>query len=185
MSTYVDAADTRLWLDGDAFRAPAGTALPVDPFASSLAGWAAFGLIKAGFTVTTAQNITNLDGWNNTSGAPVRVKKEPPQPTIKMRPEQYSVATVLTLLRGGSITNVTGSIYEMVSGTDENFALLLRVIDGTDKKAYYVAKGTLNTIPEEVMDGQDLEGWDLEITPLLPDDGSKALRKFLNSNPLA
>lgn len=183
MSTYVDASDVRVWLDGDAFRAPAGTALPADIFASTLAGWDAFGLIKAGFTVTTAQQVTPLDGWNNTSGAPVRTKKDPPQPTIKLRPEQYSKASAVTLLRGGSISSV-GPNYEWVTGTDENFGLIIRVVDGTSKKGYFVAKGTLGTIPEEVMDGADLEGWDLEVTPLLPDDSTPAVRKFTNFNPL-
>lgn len=185
MSTYVDASDVRVWLDGDAFRAPAGTALPANIFASTLAGWEPFGLIKAGFTITTSQQVTNLDGWNNTSGAPVRVKKDPPTSTIKLRSEQYSKATVATLLQGGSITDLGGGVYEHVRGTDENFGLILRVVDGTQQKAYFVAKGNLGTIPEEVMDGQDLEGWDLEVTPLLPDDGSKGLRKFTNWNPLA
>lgn len=186
MSTYVDPSKVRLWLDGDAFRAPLGTALPSNIFATSLpAPWTAFGLIKAGFTVTTAQTVTPLTGWNNTSGGAVRLKKDPPQPSIKLRPEQYSVATCLTLLRGGSVVDLGSSNFEHVAGDEEQFEVILRVIDGTNRKGYYMAKGELGTIPEEVMDGQDLEGWDLEYTPLVPDDGSDAVRKFTNWNPLA
>lgn len=185
MSNYVDASDVRLWLDGDAFRAPANTALPSNIFASTLSGWDAYGLIKAGFTVSTSQQVTDLTGFNNTSGVPVRQKKEPPTSTVKFRSMQYSKGAVATLLRGGSITDLGGGVYEHVAGTDENFALIIRVVDGTDQKAYFIANGTLGTIPEEVMDGADLEGWDLEITPLLPADNSKGIRKFTNTNPLA
>jgi hypothetical protein len=185
VSTYANPDKARVWLDGDAFRAPAGTALPADIFATSLAGWSAFGGIKAGFTITSDRDVTDIDVWNNESGAPYKRIKQSPAVTIALRPVDYSVATVLTLLRGGSISAAAGG-FEMVEGEDEEFAYIMRVVDGTDRKAYFVAKAELLNIPEENMGADDdVEGWDLEIGPLAPNDGSPAVRRFLSSNPLA
>lgn len=185
MSTYANADKARIWLDGDAFRAPAGTALPADIFASSLSGWSAFGGIKAGFTITSDRDVTEVDIWNNESGAAYKRIKASPQVTIAMRAVDYSPATVLTLIRGGSVTAGAGG-YELVDGDDENFALIMRVVDGAEKKAYFVAKCELTNIPEENMGADDdVEGFDFEFGPLAPSDGSKAVRRFLTTNPLA
>lgn len=185
MSTYANPDKAHVWLDGDAFRAPAGTALPADIFASSLSGWSAFGGIKAGFTITSDREVTDIDVWNNESGAPYKRIKQSPAVTIAMRAVDYSTATVLTLIRGGSVTAGAGG-YEMVTGDDEEFAFIMRVVDGVDKKAYFVAKAELLTIPEENMGAEDdVEGFDFEIGPLAPDDGTAAVRRFLTTNPLA
>ena len=188
MSDFADPSKARLWLDGDAFRAPSLTTLPPDIWADDLTGWDAYGGIKAGFQLTTDRDITDIDVWNNTSGSPYKRKKQPPKPTIALRPVDYSKATVLTLLRGGSVaeTATDSGMWELIEGDDEDFALILRVVDGTHKKAYYIAKGELTNIPEENLGSDDdVEGWDLEIGPLAPGGGAKAVRKFLTENPLA
>ncbi|WP_432845974.1 hypothetical protein ACQPXB_35875 [Amycolatopsis sp. CA-161197] len=184
MSTYADSSKARVWEDGDAFRAPAGTTLPTDIFAPSLPGWDAFGGIRAGFTVTKDQTITPLDIWNNKSGAAYKNKKEPVKPTIALEPVDYSKATILTLLRGGSIVAGAGG-FEHIDGDDEEFALIVRVYDGTEQKAYYIERGELGAIPEEKMDGTDIEGFPLSVTPLAPASGGDAVRKFTKTNPLA
>jgi hypothetical protein len=183
MSDYINADDARLWEDGDAFRAAANTPLPTDIFASSLTGWDPLGGIKAGFTLTTDRDITDLDVWNNKTGAPYRRKKGPKKPTLKLRPVDNSKATTLLLLRGGSITTGGGG-NEWLEGDDDEFGLIVRVYDGTAKKAYFIARGELNNIPEEVLNDDDIEGWDLEVGPLSPADGSKAIRKFTTYNAL-
>jgi hypothetical protein len=188
VSDYANPDLARLWLDGDAFRAAAGTTLPTDIFADTLTGWDAFGGIKAGFTLTTDRDISDVDIWNNTSGSPYKRRKQPPKPTIALRPVDYSKATVLTLLRGGSVAETTtgSGIWELITGDDEEFALILRVVDGLKKKAYYMEKGELTNIPEENMGADDdVEGFDLEVGPLAPGGGRLAVRKFLTENPLA
>lgn len=187
MSNKIDSSKAKLWLDGDAFRAPAETPLPTDIFADELTGWDAFGGIKAGFTIETEREREPLDVWNNTTGAAYRYRNQPPQPTIALRPVDYSKATALTLLTGGTITETTtgSNVFEWLEGDDPEFGLILRVYDGEDKKAYYIRRGELGNIPTEAMDGEDLEGWDLEVSPLAPADGSKAIRKFTTFNPLA
>jgi hypothetical protein len=187
MSTYADSAKAALWLDGDAFRGVANAAVPADPFAASLPSLDAFGGIKAGFTITPSQDVTDLDVWNNETGAPYRRSKKPPTYSIKFRPVDMSKATALTLLRGGSIaeTGVGSGIFKWTTGTDEEFSLLLRVLDGSKKKAYYIARCELGAIPEEVMNDDDLEGWDLELFPLAPSGGVQAIQKFTTENPLA
>jgi hypothetical protein len=161
--------------------------VPADPFATSIAGMDAFGGIKAGFTITPNQDVTDLDIWNNESGAAYYTSKKPPSYGVKFRPVDYSKATALTLLRGGSIaeTGVGSGIYRWTEGDDEEFSFLLRVVNGAKKKAYYIARCTLATIPEEVMNDEDLEGWDLELKPLAPSGGVKAIQKFTTENPLA
>lgn len=184
MSQYANASKARVWLDGDAFRAPAATPLPTNIFATTLTGWSAFGGIKAGFNVTTEREVTDIPVWNNRSGSPYKRRKESPATTIAFRPVDYSPATILTLLRGGAVA-AGGGGFEMIEGEDEEFAFIMRVIDGTYQKAYYVARGELLSIPAESMGAEDdVEGWDIEIGPLAPADGSKGIRRFLNGNPL-
>lgn len=189
MSDHASPDLARLWLDGDAWRAPAGTALPADIFADPLASpWVAFGGIKAGFQISVDQDVNEVDVWNNHSGAPYKRIKQPPVPTIAMRPVDYSKATVLTLLQGGSVaeTAVDSGMWELIEGDQEQFALILVVRDGAKQKAYYIEKAELTNKPAEEMGADDdVEGFDLEIGPLAPDGGGKAVRKFLTENPIA
>lgn len=188
MSNFANPDLARLWLDGDAFRAPTGTALPANIFLTTLASpWVAFGGIKAGFTLTTAQDVTEVDVWNNKSGAPYKRVKQPPKPSIALRPVDYSKATVLTLLRGGSVaeTATSSGVFEMIPAATENFAFIMRVVDGTHQKAYFVPVCELTNIPEETMGAaDDVEGFDIELGPLAPSGGGLAVRKFLTENPL-
>lgn len=187
MSTYADSAKAALWLDGDAFRGAANASTPVDPFATSLTGFDAFGGISAGFVITPSQTITDLDIWNNESGAPYRTSKKPPTFEIKFRPVDVSKATALTLLQGGSIAETSGGsgIWKWTTGSGEEFSLMLRVIDGTKKKAYYIPRCELGAPPEESMNDDALEGWDIVIKPLAPSGGVQAIQKYTNgSNPL-
>jgi hypothetical protein len=188
LSTYADSSKARLWLDGDAFRGTANASTPTNIFATSFAGFEAFGGIKAGFTVTPSQDVTDIDIWNNESGAAYFTSKKPPTFGIKFRPVDYSKATALTLLQGGSIAETSGGsgIWKWTTGTDEEFSLILQLRTGANrKKSYYIPRATLAAIPEEVMNDDDLEGWDLEIKPLAPSGGAQAIQKFTDMNPLA
>lgn len=182
MSNFANPAKSRLWLDGDGFRAAAGTALPPDIYAPTLTGWEPFGGIQAGFTVERTQENTKLGIWNKKGT--YRSKKGDEEGTIKLRPVDESKATVLTLLTGGSIVAAAGG-YEWIKGTSENFALIIRVQDGVEWAAYFLKKSELGNIPTEVLNDDQLNGWDLEVTPLVPDDGSDSIRKFTKNNPLA
>lgn len=188
MSTYADPTKAALWVDGDAFRGTVNAAAPVDPFAAALTGFNAFGGINAGFTITPAQDIKDLDVWNNESGAPYRTAKKPATYSIKFRPVDLSKATALTLLRGGSVaeTSPGNNIWKWTTGTDDEFSILLRVLDGVKRKVYYIPRCELAKLPDEVMNDADLEGWDFELKPLAPSGGVPAIQKFTNSgNPLA
>ena len=187
MSTYADSAKARLWLDGDAFRGAVNATRPTDVFAASISGFDAFGGIKAGFTVTPNQDVTELDIWNNESGAAYYVSKKPPTFEIKFRPVDMSKATALTLLTGGSIAETSGGSGQWLwtPGADEEFSLLMRLISGAKKKVYYLPRVTLSTPPEEVMNDEDIEGWDLVLKPLAPSGGAQAIQKITTENPLA
>lgn len=182
MSTYADPSKARVWLDGDAFRAPAGTAIPADIFAASLTGWDAFGGIQAGFVVERTQEVTRLPIWNKDGTYKTRKGQE--EPVIRLRPVDMSAATASTLLTGGSITAANGG-YRWDEGDGEEFALILRVQDGDEWKAYYVEKGELSNKPTDTLNDEQIAGWDMEITPLVPDSGGKPIVPFTSTNPLA
>ena len=178
---------SRLWVDGDAFRAPAGTPLPTtDLFtATSFVDWDAYGAIKAGFQVATAQESSNLSVWGD--GA-YRKKKQDPITTATLRPVEDTKASILTFLQGGSIAETsTGSgVWEWIAGDDEEFALLLIARDpGHGSKAYYAPRVTLDKVPDEVLNDDDLNGYDLAVTFLSPTAGGLPIRRFTDSNPLA
>lgn len=181
MSNFANPAKSRLWMDGDAFRAPENTPIPADIFASTLVGWDAFGGIKAGFNVTETQQVDKLTIWNK--AGTYRLKKGTSEGSIKFRVVDESKAVGLTRLRGGSITASNGG-YEWVTGPEEQFAVIIRVIDGTEATAYYAKKAELNTLPEDALDDSDVAGWDLELIPEIPDDGSDELRMWTKTNPL-
>lgn len=192
MSDFVNPGAAALWLDGDAFRAPAGLAPPTDPFASQpqviiatvATNMDAFGGIEAGFNVTPTQDEKDFTVWNDKSGAAYATDKGSITTSIKFRPTDYSKATALTILTGGSIVG-SASPFEWVDGDDEEFSILVRVISGTKQQAYYVERGTLATPPPQTMDDTDIAGWDIEIKPLAPASGNRAVRKYTNFNPLA
>lgn len=182
MSNFADPSKAVVWLDGDAFRAPANTALPADVFASTLSGWDAFGGIQAGFNVTRTREIERFTIFNKVGTYASRKGDE--EATIALRPVDLSKAVALTLLTGGSVTAVAGG-YEWVEGEDEKFALIVRVTAGTKKKAYVMRKAELANRPPDVLNDEALYGWDMEISPLIPDDGSPFIRPFTDNNPLA
>lgn len=182
MSTYANPSKAFLALDGDAFRAPENTALPADIFAASLVGWEAYGGIKAGFEVETTQDNTDLTVFNKTGV--YRRRKGDESAQIRFRPVDQSKATTLTTIRGGSVSAAAGG-FEHVRGTEEQFAVIVRVQDGNEWIAYYAKKAELDSVPTETLDGQDLLGWDFILVPLVPDDGSDSLRKFTKTNFLA
>jgi hypothetical protein len=188
MSQNVDPAKSRLWVDGDAFRAPAGTTLPTTNLftAATFTGWDPYGAIKAGFEVTKDQENSNLTAWN--AKGTYRKKRGEVIKNVALRPVDESKATIMTLLQGGSVSETAPSsgIWELIPGDDEEFALLLICRDpGFGSKAYYIERGTLDNLPNEVINDDDLNGYDLVITALEPEGGGLAVRTFADSNPLA
>jgi hypothetical protein len=183
MSNFADPSKSRLWLDGDAFRAAAGTAIPADIFAASLSGWDAFGGIQAGFTIERPRNVEKLTIWN--AEGTYRQKKDQEEPSIQLRPVDLSKATALTLLTGGSLVSANGGL-RWDEGDEEFFAMIVRVVDGTSKAAYYMEKSELANRPTEVLNDEQLMGWDMEVSPLIPDGGGKPLIRFTDPsyNPL-
>ena len=189
MSTYVDSTKCDFWYDGDAFRAPANTAAPADVFASSLSGWEPFGAIKAGFSLEQPTDTKDFDAWNNRSGAPIYTQVKPPVPLIKFRSAQpRSKAASLTILRGGSIAETSGGsgIFAWTPGTEEFFALIIRVISAIsgNKQAYLCKNSKLLNIPNDDMNDDDLAGYDWQIRPNTPTSGL-AVQKYTSVNPLA
>lgn len=181
MSTYANPADSRLWIDGDAFRAPENTALPADIFAATLSGWDAYGGIKAGFDVERTQQVDKLAIWNKTGT--YRLKRGDEEGTITFQATDESKATGLTLLRGGSVA-AGGGGFKWTTGTTEQFACIFRALDGVEKTAYYMKSVEIGGIPKETLNDEGLMVWEFQIIPLVPDDGSEFIQKITFSNPL-
>lgn len=176
MSTYADPTKAYIWLDGDGFRAPAGTACPAAPFAAtpttgSSPGvvWDAFGGVETGFEVTAKRDTTPLAVWNRRS-APYKVYKAPREDRVKLRPVDYSKATVLTALEGGSIveTPTASGIFHWHNGIEEEFALLLVIRDDATSAGFYSNRVTLVTPPPRTFGKAELDGFEIELLALSP-----------------
>jgi hypothetical protein len=160
-----------VWLDGDGYRASAGTGIPTDPFAinpvTGAVNWDAYGGIEAGFEVTPTRDVTPKRVWNRRL-APYKVIKSPTEERVKLRPVDYSVATVLTALQGGSISVVSPGVHRWNPGDDEEFALLLVLRDEAASQAFHSSRVTLTTPPPRTFGGEDLDGFELELLALEP-----------------
>jgi len=174
VSTYADPSKAYVWLDGDIFRAPAGTALPTDPFAPApVTGtapgvtWDAYGGVEAGFNVNPTQNVTTLPVWNRRR-APYKHIKSVLEERVTFRAVDYSKATVLTALQGGSITETTtgSGVFKWEPGDDEEFAALFRLSDDTGNAGFYCERVTLSTPPPRVFGGETLDGFEFELLAL-------------------
>ncbi|MFT4127291.1 MAG: hypothetical protein QM662_13820 [Gordonia sp. (in: high G+C Gram-positive bacteria)] len=180
MSTTPDSSKAYVWQDGDAFRAPAGTALPADPFSLTLPltsgtsqiEWKAYGGIQAGFNTTPDQDIKKIKIFNkrNSNYAISRGARED---TVKFKAVDFTAATVLTALCGGSITQIgTTGIYQWDQGNAEEFALLWRLADpsnsSTNRFGFYTPVATLASPPPRSFSGDDLDGFEFELLALEP-----------------
>lgn len=191
MSTTPDNSKAYVWQDGDAFRAPAGTPLPAAPFGglplTSGTGpavtWDAFGGIQAGFEKAPEQEVKKHRIFNFRNAA-YAISRGPLENTTKFRAVDYSKASVLTVLNGGSITEVGADtdIFEWNIGDGDEFAFFFSLAApsnaSADRIGFYTPKATLATPPPNTFNGEELDGWDLEIVSLAP------LKPITNFNPL-
>ncbi|WP_280449956.1 hypothetical protein [Nocardia brasiliensis] len=171
MSTHADPDRAYVWLDGDAYRAPTGTGIPTDPFATSpvTSGltWDAYGGIEAGFELTPTRDVSPKRVWNRRL-APYKVIKSPSEERVKLRAVDYSVATALTTLQGGSVSVVAPGIYRWNQGDDEDFAILLVLRDEEANQAFWSPRVTLTTPPPRTFGKEDLDGFEFELLALEP-----------------
>lgn len=186
MSTFADPDKGYVWLDGDAFRAPKGTGEPNDPFAASVETgtgtpviWDAYGGLEVGFNIDPKRDVKTLPVWNHRQ-SPYATVKGPLEEKVKFRAVDFSKATVLTALQGGSIVAIGATTnFRWVPGDDEEFALTLRVVDDTGKQAWYSERVTLTTPAPRTFGGDKLDGFEFELLALSP------LVPITNWNPLA
>jgi hypothetical protein len=170
VSTYANPEKAYVWQDGDAFRAAAGTAIPTDPFASTVVTgsvtWDAFGGIEAGFEQNPSQDTKELPIWNYRQSS-YKIARSPRSDRLKLKPVDYSKATVTTMLQGGSIVETsTGSgVFKWQIGDSEEFAILLRLEDEEDMQALYCERVTP---PPRSLGGDKIDGFDMELLALAP-----------------
>ncbi len=166
MSTYADPNKANVWLDGDAFRAPSGTPMPVDPFNPTEAeGWLPFGGIEAGFTTSSEQSVTKKKVWNYRQ-ASYKVTRDPLDEGVTFRMVDNSEAALLTRAQGGTITTVAGRD-SIKKGDGENFALIVVLRDGDEDAVLYWSDGTLSgPVTRAAIDGQNIDGFDVPYTGL-------------------
>jgi hypothetical protein len=171
VSDHANPEKAYIWLDGDGFRAPAGTGIPTDPFGenpvTSGIPWLAYGGIEAGFEVNATRDVNPKKVWNRRK-SPYKVIKSPTEERMKMRPVDYSPATVLTALQGGSISVLSPGVFQWNTGDDEDFAVLLQLRDEDDSQTFYSKRVTLTTPPPRTFGGEDLDGFEFELLALEP-----------------
>lgn len=187
MSNFANPQDAYAWLDGDGFRAPAGTGIPtnlfaltgttkpltpavVGPPAHPAVTWDPFGGIEAGFNKAPKQNLTKLHAANYRK-APYKVLRDPLEDTMKFKAYDYSKASVMTALQGGTITEVgtaTG-VFRWDLGEFEEFALLWISKQASDGVAFWCDRVTLGTpTASNIADGKSIDAFDFEFINLSP-----------------
>lgn len=166
--TTADPSKAYLWLTGDAYRAPADTALPTgDLLAEKIAGWDAYGGIEAGFEQTSEQSVTEKQVFNYRK-APYKVARDPLKEGMKFRAVDNTKATLLTRAQGGQVKKV-GNHNVIEKGIGEEFALFVRVEDGTDAAFFYCPRVTLKApATRAAIDGQTIDGWEFDFSFLSP-----------------
>lgn len=166
--TTADPSKAYLWLTGDAYRAPADTALPTDDLLKEkIAGWDAFGGIEAGFEQTSEQSVTEKQVFNYRK-APYKIARDPLKEGIKFRAVDNTKATLLTRAQGGKIVK-KGEHYAIEKGIGEEFALFIRVEDGNDAAFFYCPRVTLKApATRAAIDGQNIDGWEFDFSFLSP-----------------
>ncbi|MBF5002219.1 hypothetical protein IRT45_34445 [Nocardia sp. BSTN01] len=173
MSVHADPEKAYVWLDGDGYRAPAGTVLPTDPFADNLVSgsimWDPFGGIEAGFELNGTRDVTPKKVWNRRR-APYKVVKSPTEERIKLRCVDYSVASTLTALQGGSISETSpgSGVFQWNAGDDEDFAFVAVLRDEDGNAGFYSPRVTLTTPPPRTFGKEDLDGFEFELLALDP-----------------
>ncbi|WP_276922436.1 hypothetical protein [Corynebacterium pyruviciproducens] len=167
--TTADPSKAYLWLTGDAYRAPADTALPTgDLLKEKIAGWDAFGGIEAGFEQTSEQSVTEKQVFNYRK-APYKIARDPLKEGIKFRAVDYTKATLLTRAQGGKIVKLGEKRYAIETGIGEEFALLIRVEDGDDAAFFYCPRVTLKApAVKAAIDGQNIDSWEFDFAFLSP-----------------
>lgn len=197
MSQHVDPDLSFVALDGDAFRAPEGTTLPpiaagppvTGPLDALAAPWLPFGGVEAGLSLATEVDQNQKRIWNAPRGSIYRTITRSEVKTITFRAVEHSEATVKTIQRGGSATEVgsPGSgVFkwtENPSGNGEVFAFAFDVRDGDKHLRYFFERVELAGVPTEVYDGEDIVGWDITLTVLVGDDGAASQEKYSNFDP--
>lgn len=187
MSTYANPEKAYVWQDGNAFRAPAGTPIPTNPFGAAPSSgtgtpvvWDAFGGIEAGFEQNPSQDTKELPIWNYRQSS-YKIARSPRSDRLKLKPVDYSKATITTMLQGGSISETsTGSgVWMWTLGDSEEFAILLVLEDEDDSHALYCERATLFTPPPRSLGGDKIDGFDMELLALAP------VIPLSDSNPLA
>lgn len=166
--TTANPSNAYLWLTGDAYRAPVDTDLPQgDLRKAEIKGWDAYGGIEAGFEQTAEQSVTEKQVFNYRK-APYKIARDPLKEGIKFRAVDNTKATLLTRAQGGKIIK-QGDHYAVEKGIGEEFALLIRVEDGTDAAFFYSPRVTLKApATRAAIDGQNIDGWEFDVSFLAP-----------------
>lgn len=190
MSQHVDPDLSFVALDGDAFRAPEGTAIPA---AAAVLGnlappWLPYGGVEAGLTLATEIDQNQKRIWNAPRGSVYRTIVRSEVKTITFRAVEHSEATVKTIQRGGTATEtaVGSGVFkwtENPSGNGDVFAFAFDVRDGDKHLRYFFHRVEISGVPQEVYSGEDIVGWDITLTVLANPDGETA-EKFSNFDPL-
>lgn len=185
MSTHADPNKATVYLDVDFYRAPAGTALPADPFADNpITGtapgvaWDAYGGLQMGFDVTPTQDVKKHKVMNFRKSS-YAVTSSPRDDTLKFRATDRSKATFLTMLEGGEVIELGTGNFEYKKGNGEEFAVLAIARDISAKAWFYCERNRLGTPPPRSFKGEDLDGWEFELIAL------NEVREGGDANPLA
>lgn len=177
MSKNANPALGRVWIDGDAYRAPAGTGLPTltswspetvtTGTSDDTVNWESYGGIEAGFDHKPEQKSNKLNIWNYQKGA-YDTYTDPRTDAMSFIAVDNSPATIKTRLRGGSIVKKNG-LYVEEFGDEEEISLLFLLRRGAKGRGIYVERARLADAPVlGRFTGKELDGWTFNFDLLTP-----------------
>lgn len=136
-----DTDNPRIWLEGDIYVAPVGSAAPTNTSTALAAGWEPLGLLSEdGLTETIADDVTDHYSWG---GILVRTTRSKHKRSFSVTVLEET-AIVMGLWNPGSIMSgptagvTTTDVY--VPGPDPR-AFVFEVVDGDITKRIYVPRG--------------------------------------------
>ncbi|ORJ92576.1 hypothetical protein A6F55_23710 [Prescottella equi] len=199
MSNHANPQNAYAWLDGDGFRAPAGTGIPENiftltgtelPLTEAITGppavpavtWSAFGGVEAGIQKNPTQNVTEIHAANYRD-APYAILRDPRKESMKFKCFDYSKAAVQTALQGGSIseTSAGSGIWVWDVGEEEEFAFLwVSKNYASDGVGYYCERMTLGSpVSSAIADGKSIDAFEFDLLALAK------VRRLRTKNDLA
>ena len=170
-----NAGNVRVAGTGALWKAPLGTALPVDSTTAWNAAFVNLGYATDGFTIKQDLKKQDISAWQTL--APVRSITTSLIRSLSFEALESNINTVPLAFGGATMTPGLAGIYTLAipDGQLTDFILGVDWSDGTTTQRFVVKRATLLTLPTIKYVRTDAVRYPLEVQALVPTDGSAAI----------